>query len=612
MSGLTLGPLPGLVLSWRLDPLGAFFALVIVGVSLAVTIYALGYGRHWPGRPFLGPAYLVFVASMLGVVVAGDAYTFLLAWETMSLASFALVVTDHRQAAVRSAGWVYLVMTHAATALITGAFLLLWRATGSLSFAEWAAAAPRLDPVTASAVFLLGLVGFGTKAGMIPVHVWLPRAHPVAPSHVSALMSGVMIKLGIYGILRVAFEWTAPGPAWWGVLVLLLGAGSAVLGVLYALMQHDLKRLLAYHSVENIGIILLGAGAALLARSEGQSALAAIGLTAALFHVANHAVFKALLFMGAGAVDAATGTRDLEHLGGLVKRMPATAALFLVGSAAISGLPPLNGFASEWLTFQALLVTGRGAPTLGLALPPLVGGALLALTGALALACFVKAFGVGFLGLARSARAAEARETGRAELAGMAILAAACVALGLGAAPVVSALGPATAALAGSAMPAGGAVLHAQPAGVIAAGSLALPWLAVAVVALALAVPALARLAAGPVRTRVVETWACGVVPQPLNEYTSTAFAKPIRLMFRDLVRPVRDVDVIHRLGTRFVARIEYRSGVAPVFERYLYRALTDRLVATARLLRQIQNGSLQAYLAYLCAALVALLVLAR
>ena len=611
MPGVTLGPLPDLVLSWRLDPLGAFFALVVVAVSLAVTIYALGYGRHWPGRPFLGPAYVVFIASMLGVVVAGDAYTFLLAWETMSLASFALVVTDHRQAAVRSAGWVYLVMTHAATALITGAFLLLWRATGSLSFAEWAAAAPRLDPGVASAVFLLGLVGFGTKAGMIPVHIWLPRAHPVAPSHVSALMSGVMIKLGIYGILRVAFEWTAPGPAWWGVLVLVIGASSAVLGVLYALMQHDLKRLLAYHSVENIGIILLGAGAALLARSEGQSALAAIGLTAALFHVANHAAFKALLFMGAGAVDAATGTRDLEHLGGLVKRMPATAVLFLVGSAAISGLPPLNGFASEWLTFQALLATGRAASGLALALPPLVGGALLALTGALALACFVKAFGVGFLGLARSGRAAEARETGWTELTGMALLAAACVALGLGAAPVVSALGPVTAALAGGAMPADGAVLHAQPAA-LAAGSLALPWLAVAVVALALALPALVRLAAGPVRTRVVETWACGVVLQPLNEYTSTAFAKPIRLMFRDLVRPVRDVDVIHRLGTRFVARIEYRSGVAPVFERYVYRAFTDRLVATARLLRRIQNGSLQAYLAYLCAALVALLVLAR
>ncbi|MDO8563181.1 MAG: proton-conducting transporter membrane subunit, partial [Candidatus Limnocylindria bacterium] len=317
-------------------------------------------------------------------------------------------------------------------------------------------------------------------------------------------------------------------------------------------------------------------------------------------------------FMGAGAVDAATGTRDLEHLGGLVKRMPATAALFLIGSAAISGLPPLNGFASEWLTFQALLVTGRGAPELGLALPPRVGGALLALTGALALACFVKAFGVGFLGLARSGRAAEAHETGRAELAGMGLLAAACVALGLGAAPVVSALGPVTAALAGSAMPArDGTVLHAQPAA-MASGSLALPWLAVAVVALALAVPALVRLAAGPARTRVVETWACGGVLQPLNEYTSTAFAKPIRLMFRDLVRPVRDVDVIHRLGTRFVARIEYRSSVAPVFERYLYRAFTDRLVEAARLLRRIQNGSLQAYLAYLCAALVALLVLAR
>ncbi|HET7699269.1 MAG TPA: proton-conducting transporter membrane subunit [Candidatus Limnocylindria bacterium] len=598
------GPLPDVVMTWRLDGLGAYFGLVILVISTATASFAIGHRHHHAGFRGSGALLGLFVVSMLGVVLAGDAFSFLIAWEAMSLASFALVLTDHRRADVRRSAWIYVVMTHAATALVVVAFLVLARATGSLSFAEWSLRAATLDPPTASLVFVLGLIGFGTKAGMIPVHVWLPRAHPVAPAPVSALMSGVMIKLGIYGLVRLTFDWLAPGPAWWGSLILMLGAASAVLGVLYALMEHDLKRLLAYHSVENIGIILMGLGTAVVARSLDAPAVVAIGLAAALFHVANHATFKALLFMGAGAIDAATGTRDLERLGGLARRMPVTAATFLVGSAAISALPPLNGFASEWLTFQGLLALGHAARDPQLALLPLLLGGALALTGALALACFVKAFGVSFLALPRSPRAAAAHEAGRPELVAMVTLAVACVALGVGAVPVLAAIGTLVPAAALS----GG--LSSGPLA-IADGRVDLPGLAALVVALGIAALAAPRLL-GPVRTRVAETWVCGVALHPVHGYTATAFAKPIRLMFRGIVRPVREVEIVHRSGTRFVASVQYRSHIAPVFERYVYRAFTDRLVAFSHVIRRAQNGSLQTYLAYLIAALVAALVIAR
>jgi hydrogenase-4 component B len=599
------GPLPGLVLTWQLDGLSVFFGLLVLSISAVTTVYAVGHSRHHHAFPGSAALYVLFVLAMIAVVIAGDGFTFLLAWEAMSLASFGLVLTDHRRGAVREAAWSYLVITHTATAFIVAAFLLLARTSGSLVFAEWSTHATALDPLVASLIFVLGLVGFGTKAGMIPLHVWLPRAHPVAPSHVSALMSGVMIKLGIYGLVRLVFEWLAPGPAWWGALILVLGATSAVLGVLYALMQHDLKRLLAYHSVENIGIILMGLGAAAVARSLGAEVVMALALTAALFHVANHATFKALLFMGAGALDSAVGTRDLEHYGGLLRRMPVTALCFLVGSAAISALPPLNGFASEWLTFQSLLTLGRVAQEPQTALLPLLAGGALALTGALALACFVKAFGVGFLALPRSPHAAAAREAGALELVAMGALALACVALGLGAVPVVAFIGQ---LVPSAAAPLTGGALG--PTGV-GAGRLVLPGIALALAALAAGALLIPRLL-GPVRTRVAETWACGITLQPIHEYTATAFAKPIRLMFRDIVRPVRDVGIVHRAGTRFVASVDYRSHIAPVFERYVYLAITDRLVALAHVVRRAQNGSLQTYLAYVFAAVLTALLLAR
>ena len=597
--------LGGFTLSLRLDGLGLLFAVLVLAISAPITLYAIGH-RHHDRLAFRGsgPLFGLFVLSMLGVALAGDAFTFLIAWETMSLASFALVLADHRRSEVRRAGWVYLVMTHTATAAITVAFLLLARHSGSLAFDDWAAAAGSLDPASAWLIFTLGLIGFGTKAGMIPLHIWLPRAHPVAASAVSALMSGVMIKLGIYGLVRLGFEWLAPGPAWWGALVIVLGAVSACLGLLYALMQHDLKRLLAYSSIENIGIILLGLGVALAGRSAAADAAVILGLSAALFHVINHAVFKSLLFLGAGAIDSAVGTRELERLGGLIHRMPATAIVFLIGSASISGLPPLNGFASEWLTFQALLGLGRALGASVGALVPLVAGGTLALTAALAVACFVKAFGISFLAMPRSPEAASAREIGRLELGAMASLAAACVVLGLAAPPIVAAIGTLL-----------GASVLAAPMGVGSAvplgAQLFVPGLAVAILALGAVALGLARLL-GPISIRQGETWASGRVLHANNQYGAVAFAKPIRLMFADIVRPVREIDIVHRAGTRFVASIHYRAHIAPIFERYGYRSITRALVVGSHVVRRAQNGSLQMYLAYTFVALLIGLVLAR
>jgi hydrogenase-4 component B len=354
--------LPGNDLALHLTPLAAFFWLVCGLPCAAVGVFSISYVRHYAGRRsvgWLGATFNLFVLSLLVVTAADNALGFLIAWESMALLSYLLVVYDHSDRATVRSGLIYAIMTHAGTSFIVLCFLVLASNTPNelLDFAAWHVHAGALGIGPASAAFLLALIGFGAKAGVMPLHVWLPRAHPVAPSNVSALMSGVMIKTGIYGMVLVWFVFLPAGPVWWGVLVLFLGAVSAFLGVLYALMQHDLKRLLAYHSVENIGIILLALGAALILRSSGLYALSALALAAGLFHTLNHAVFKSLLFMGSGAVQNAAHSRDLERLGGLMRRMPWTGACFLVGAAAIVALPPLNGFASEWLVYQARVQT---------------------------------------------------------------------------------------------------------------------------------------------------------------------------------------------------------------------------------------------------------------
>jgi hydrogenase-4 component B len=596
-------PFGGAVLT--MDRLAGLFVAVVALTAVPVSLYAIEYDRG--ARGGLG-AYLAFLGSMAVVPLAANALTFLVAWELMSLASWLLVA---RQRGASRAAWVYAVMTHAGFACLLVGMLLLGARTGSFAFADWRAAAPALDPVARDVLFALLALGFAGKAGVIPLHVWLPLAHPAAPSHVSALMSGVMVKIGVYGLLRVSLDWLGGGPPWWGVTILIAGTLSALLGVLYALVDHDLKRLLAFHTIENVGIILIGLGAALVFAPSDARALAALALVAALYHTLNHAVFKALLFLGAGSVLHATGTRNMEEMGGLVKRMPWTAACFLVGSVAIAGLPPLNGFVSEWLTFQALLQNlSVPRPAVNLAFALALAG--LALTAGLAAACFVKAFGISFLALPRSEAAARAHEVPVAMRAGMSALALACVALGVGAALVIPALSAVAADLTGRArVPIaifGGMTVR------VSGGFASVSTLTVALaLGAALALLAVAvRLVGASARPRVAETWGCGRIVQTARmEYTATAFSNPFKRVFDFLYRPRTRLNVdVHPESRFFVRSMTYENAPRSLFDDWLYTPLMAALRRTTATARAIQSGSANLYLAYILAALLAMLVL--
>jgi formate hydrogenlyase subunit 3/multisubunit Na+/H+ antiporter MnhD subunit len=516
---------PGGRFAVRLDGLSALFLFPILSVPALGSVYGL---RYWP-QPVLGARavrlqllYGLTTASMALVCIADDSILFLVAWEVMALGGFALVLTEHEAAEAQRAAFVYLASAHVGSLALVALFVLLGHAAGSSAFGAMAGLPGR--GALAGAVFLLALGGFGLKAGLMPLHFWLPGAHAAAPSHVSALLSGVLLKTGIYGLLRVTSFFEAP-PVAWGAIVLVAGAVSAVLGVAFALAQHDLKRLLAYHSVENVGIIAMGAGLALVGRARGEPALVFLGLAGAVLHVVNHAAFKALLFFGAGAVVHATGTRKLDLLGGLAKRMPVTAALFLVGAAAISGLPPLNGFVSEWLVALAAVSTvfDRGPmphPHFGVLAAP-----VLALVGALAAACFAKVFGAVFLGTGRSAHAARGAEPPRSMRVPMAALALACAAIGLFPGAVLPALTRAAAdwsrlpaaALAG---PAAGAASSAARVSLVAA------------VLLAVALGLVAWRRRGPVAAEA-ETWGCGYArPTARMQVTGSSFAETLVVRF--------------------------------------------------------------------------------
>src|SRR5512147_431848 len=431
--------IPYLSFAIRLDPLAAFFVLTISLVGLAASVYALGYVTDFYGRcslGALGSLFNGFLLSMTLVVMADNGFFFLIVWELMSLLSYFLVVTEHEKAEVRYAGLFYFIMTHVGTAFVIVTFLVFFQAGGSFSFEIFRHPEHPLPEGMRTLAFLMALIGFGTKAGIVPLHVWLPYAHPAAPSHISALMSGVMIKTAIYALIRVYFDFLGGQfPWWWGFVVLVIGAVSALLGVMYALMEHDMKSLLAFHSVENIGIILLGIGAGMIFHSYGLEELAALGLLAGLYHTINHAMFKALLFLGAGSLLYATHTRDMEEYGGLLRRMPWTGLFFLIGAVSISALPPTNGFVSEWLVFQSLFLSFQ-MPSLLMKLMLPIAAAMLALTGVLALTCFAKAFGISFLALPRSSHARHAEEVPFSMRLGMALLAIVCIVLGV--APMVA------------------------------------------------------------------------------------------------------------------------------------------------------------------------------
>lgn len=597
-------------LGYRVDGLSAWFLIVLSALAIPIAIFSIGYftPAHFHRRT--GPIVAGFTL-LIGVVemvfAAGDAITFLFFWELMTLLAAALVATDHEDRASRRAAALFLVMSHVATGCLIGGFLVLAAAADAVSFPT-ILSGEVVKGATRDGLFALFFMGFGVKAGMVPLHVWLPEAHPAAPTSISALLSAVLLKTGIYGMVRVcAFGLGVPALSW-GVLVVALGGLSAVLGVLYALMQHDLKRLLAYHSIENIGIILLGLGAGMMAMSYGRPDLAWIGVAASLYHVLNHAVFKGLLFLGAGQVAMTTGTRQIEQYGGLLRRLPWTGLFFLVGAMSISGLPPLNGFASEWLTFQALLYGFRGSTEpLVLFLFP-IGGALLALTTALAAACFVKAFGITFLALPRSTAAASAQEAPLVMVAPQAFLAALCLLLGLFPGIVLRVLESVLRSVPGlrwptrtawnwlTMAPDGGTVDHLVP--------VMFAFVLVSGIGLA---ALLAARTGGAVRR--APTWGCGGELSAQTEYTATAFSKPLMMIFGAVYRPTRRVESLAAVSPYFPHEVRYHSEIEPTFERYVYDPLLRGVLRAANGLKVIQAGSLHAYLGYVIALVVWLML---
>lgn len=609
--------IPFLTFALRLDPLASFFVLTISLAGLAASIFALGYVTDFFGRSSIaamGSLYNGFLLSMTLVVMADNGFFFLIVWELMSLLSYFLVVTEHEKAEVRYAGLFYLIMAHVGTAFIILVFLFFFQGTGSFAFETFRHPQHALPEGMKTLAFLAALIGFGAKAGIVPLHVWLPYAHPAAPSHISALMSGVMIKTAIYALVRVYFDFLGGEfPWWWGFTVLAVGAVSALLGVMYALMEHDLKSLLAYHSVENIGIILLGIGAGMIFHTYGLNEFAALGLLAGLYHTINHAMFKALLFMGAGSLLYATHTRNMEEYGGLLRRMPWTGLCFLIGAVSISALPPTNGFVSEWLVFQSLFLSFHiPAVLLKLMLP--LAGAMLALTGVLALACFAKAFGISFLALPRSSHARHAEEVPMAMRLGMGLLAAVCLLLGLLPMVVVPVLdrvvGPFThVSIADKVVALDGWAL--APVNV-EFSSLSSPAIALGLIGLSMLGLLLVVLFGGPVKTRYYKTWGCGINLSPRMEYTATGFVQPIKRVFSTIYQPTIKLETEFLAESRYFAkRRRFEFHVEPVFQKYLYDPVVTFFSTMADRLRVIQAGSLHLYLTYIFLTLVVLLLFA-
>jgi formate hydrogenlyase subunit 3/multisubunit Na+/H+ antiporter MnhD subunit len=601
---LPLG-LPWVGAHFRMDALAAFFMVVVNLGGAAASLFALGYGRHDPSPQRVLPFYPAYLAAMNLVVMADDAFSFLVSWECMSLTSWALVIAHHRVAENLRAGYVYLLMASFGTLALLLGFGLLAGADGNYAFDAIRASHP--SAALAALVLILVLVGAGSKAGVVPLHAWLPLAHPAAPSHVSALMSGVMTKVAVYGFIRIVFDLLGTPDWWWSMLVLAVGGITAVMGVLYALMQHDLKRLLAYHTVENIGIIYIGLGLALAFKAHDMPLAAALALTAGLFHVFNHSVFKSLLFFGAGSVLNATGTRDMEHLGGLIHRMPQTAFVFLVGCVAISALPPLNGFVSEWLTFQAILLSPQ-LPSWGLKFLVPAVGALLALSAALAAACFVKAFGVSFLGRARTPAAANAQETDSNSLAAMYFLAALCLVAGIVPGFFIDALAPVTKSLVSVSMPhqAGVEWLSIVP---IAESRSSYNGLLVFIFVLlsgSIAAFAIHRLASDKLRRG--PAWDCGYPdPSPATQYTASSFAQPIRRVYGATMFRAREIGEMPPPGATTPARLTVKMH--DLIWDAMYAPVATGIEYAAEKLNHLQFLTIRQYLSLVFTALVLLLL---
>ncbi len=579
-----------------LDRLSGFFLVVLALTAVPTLLFARDYLPGSSGARGVGALTGGFLLTLVGVLAARDVSTFLAFWELMTLLPAAAILVAKRNHEVRAAVYAYVAITHLGGAGVWIALLVLQHHAAIGHPAALAAAGSGAQTLVA----ITALVGFGTKAGLMPLHSWLPRAHPVAPSHLSALMSGMMIKVALYGLIRVDFQWLGATPRWLAIALLAIGLLSCLGGVLWALVERDLKRLLAYSSIENVGIVTLALGASLLLADAGARTWAAIAFAAALLHIANHATFKALLFLGAGAFQQAVGSLELDRLGGLMRRMPWTGGAFLVGCCAIAGLPPLNGFASEWLVLQSLLHGAFQRPV-GLALLAGLALAGLAATAALALLCFVKVVGLSLLGAPRRPESAAAVDPPLGMRAGMVILAGLCVALGL----VPGLVLPTLAQLAP------GAAGHARlprALGLVAPGTGSYPAFALALALIALTA-VLAGLR-GSRRTAPAPAWACGQPLVPALGWTEAAFTKPLRLVLESILRPQRELEVVR--GGGMVQKISYSGHVPSLVDNLLYEPTIRAGLRLAALARRLQTGDVRTYAAYLLGLVIALLALAR
>ncbi|OBH14475.1 proton-conducting transporter membrane subunit [Mycobacterium sp. E1747] len=600
-------PLAGVQLGF--DPLGGFFMALTGAVAVVVGLYTIGYARRERSGPVTLAVLPTFVAAMLLVPAAASITTFLLAWELMAVASLVLVLAHHTRPQVRSAALVYAVMTQLGFVAILAGLMVFSAAGGADRFADL----HHIPQGARTAVFLLTLAGFGSKAGLVPLHAWLPRAHPEAPSPVSALMSAAMINLGVYGICRFDLQLLGPGPRWWGLALMVVGGVSALYGVVQASVATDLKRLLAYSTTENLGLITLALGAATLFAATGASGPATIAAAAAMLHLVAHAAFKSLGFLAAGSVLAATGLRDLDRLGGLARRMPATTTLFAVAALGASGLPLGAGFVSEWLLVQSLIHTAREHSAVLALTTPLAVGAV-ALTTGLGVAAMVKAFGVGFLARPRSDQAADAREAPRTMLAAMAMAAAACLTLAVAPAVIAPALRQAVAAL-----PATRAIGFTSLGAVVRLpglqGSIAPGAVAVGVVVATLiaAMLALWRRSRRPAPA-TLPLWACGADDLTARmQYTATSFAEPLQRVFDDVLRPDTDIEVTPTAESQYLAeKIIYRTRIVDAIEDRCYTPVIRAVTAAAELARRAHTGSVHLYLAYGALGVLIVLVVAR
>lgn len=600
------------------DGIAAFFLLIVGIVSFAVSVYSIGYSKEYQVKKrtmALGFLFNVFILSMVLVVASNNAFFFLLFWEVMSLTSFFLVIYDHDKEENIKSGMTYLVMTHLGTAFIFASFLLGYIQTESFSFDSFRHGSSGFPLLVKNLVFVFALIGFGTKAGMVPLHVWLPKAHPSAPSNVSALMSAVMIKIGIYGMIRTIFDFSgfgaSPDFAWWGMLLIAFGSASAIIGVLYAVVERDIKRTLAFSSIENIGIILIGLGLSVVFASFQLTAFAVLALVASMYHTINHAVFKGLLFMGAGSVVSVTHTKNIEHLGGLAKQMPWTALLFLIGAISISGLPPFNGFISEWFTMQSLL-SSYNIPSTILQISIAFASLPFALTIGIAAATFVKLFGMTFLSKARSKYAINIKEVPLSMILGMSILAAVCVLFGVVPYLVTSLIS--TAFHMSSQLSSPFDAITIQNSSGKSFANLSMPVVVIMLSSVSIAIFGFIRVLSGNTKKTKYGTWDCGF--GSLNErmeYTPTSLSQPIRAVFKVFFRPHNQTEKESFGENPYLLKtIKIETAIKNIFEDLLYIPIVSSFVFFFDKVRRFQTGKINAYLLYIMITLVLLLLFVR